>query len=91
MDDVLCTELELAGGIYTGRMNGRYCWGKEKLSRAYDWCAKNSFMLKDAWYYGDAVEDRHILSAVGFPNCVCPDKKLLKLAAKKKWKVLMWR
>ena len=91
IDEVLCTELELDGEKYTGRIAGRYCWGKEKLYRASSWCKQNGFSLKDAWYYGDAVEDRHILAAVGYPNCVCPDRKLEKLALKKNWKILMWR
>jgi len=91
IDEALCTELELNGEKYTGRLKGRYCWGKEKLYRASEWCKQNGFSLEDAWYYGDAIEDRHILAAVGHPNCVCPDRKLEKLALEKNWKILMWR
>ena len=91
IDEALCTELELDGEKYTGRLKGRYCWGREKLYRASAWCKQNGFSLEDAWYYGDAIEDRHILAATGHPNCVCPDRKLEKLALKKNWKILMWR
>jgi len=91
IDEALCTELELDGEKYTGRIKGRYCWGREKLYRALTWCRQNGFSLEEAWYYGDAIEDRHILAAVGHPNCVCPDQKLKELALKKNWKILMWR
>lgn len=90
LDDILCTRLEIRNGIYTGKIDGRYCHGKEKAVQAELWCRSNGFSLKDAWYYGDDYEDRHILSIVGNPCCVTPDKKLAKLGLEKKWNIFDW-
>ena len=37
MDDYICTELEVADGLFTGRLKGDYCHGKIKLERALEY------------------------------------------------------
>lgn len=36
-DALLCTQLEIADGCYTGRLATRNCWGEEKLRRLETW------------------------------------------------------
>ncbi len=38
MNDVVCTNLEVVDGLYTGFPEGRFCFGDEKLIRITDYC-----------------------------------------------------
>ncbi|MCP4134208.1 MAG: HAD-IB family hydrolase [bacterium] len=90
LDDVLCTNFESENGLFTGKMLTRYCFEKEKLNRAAEYCRENNFSLENAYYYGDSFNDRFILEAVGHPRCVTPDKKLLKKAQENNWDICNW-
>jgi len=89
-DDVLCTELEVSNGYYTGFIKGNYCYGIEKRNRAIQFCSSHNVDLKSAYYYADSVADIPVLEAVGFPQCVNPQPALLKLATVKGWPVHRW-
>jgi HAD superfamily hydrolase (TIGR01490 family) len=88
MDDIICSELETENGVYTGLPEGSLCFGKEKVSRLTDYCKKRNIRTEEAWYYGDSIDDLPVLSSVGNPVCVNPDKKLLAEAEKRGWNVL---
>lgn len=90
MDDVICTELEVADGIFTGRPVGKPCFEEVKAERLKSYCEKHRSDPKDAWYYGDSIADRHVLGIVGNPVCVNPDKKLKRIAQERKWKISEW-
>ncbi len=89
-DDVLCTELEVNNGHYTGLLKGNYCYGKEKLNRALEYCTLHNCDITSAYYYADSVADIPVLEAVGFPQCVNPKPALLRLARSKGWTVHEW-
>lgn len=91
MDDVICTNIETADGICTGRTTGKLCFGNEKASRLKEYCEKNNSKVLDAWYYGDSISDLPVLQIVGNPVCVNPDRRLLKVANKNKWKICSWK
>jgi HAD superfamily hydrolase (TIGR01490 family) len=88
MDDIICSVLEVKDGIYTGFPAGTLCFGKEKVTRLTEYCKNKNINPVNAWYYGDSIDDLPVMSSVGTPVCVCPDKKLLKEASKRGWKVL---
>jgi len=88
MDDVICSALESRNGILTGNAEGSLCFGDEKVIRLKEYCKKNNINPCHSWYYGDSMADLPILSYVENPVCVNPDKKLLKAAKNKDWKVL---
>jgi HAD superfamily hydrolase (TIGR01490 family) len=90
MDDVICSRLESANGILTGRPVGRLCFGDEKLARARVYCEINNTELSDCWYYADSFSDLPVLSNIGHPVCVNPEKKLAKIAREKEWKIKYW-
>lgn len=91
MDDILCSELESAEGILTGRAIGKFCFGEEKAVRLRQYCEINNSKLEDAWYYGDAFADLPALSIVGHPVCINPERKLEKIAKKNGWKINYWK
>jgi HAD superfamily hydrolase (TIGR01490 family) len=88
MDDYICSSLQTKDGILTGNPEGSLCFGKEKFIRLAEYCVKNNTEPSDSWYYGDSAADLPVLSSVGNPVCVNPDKKLLKAARKRHWKIL---
>jgi HAD superfamily hydrolase (TIGR01490 family) len=90
LDDVICSELEIRDGVYTGRFTGEICYGKEKLIRLKAYCEKTGSSPEEAFYYGDCFSDFHALKAVGYPVCVNPGKKLAKEASMRDWTIQEW-
>jgi HAD superfamily hydrolase (TIGR01490 family) len=90
IDDIICSDLEVANGYLTGHSIGHLCFVKEKMYRLIEYCEKNNTRLSDAWYYGDSISDFAALNTVGNPVCVNPDKKLNKIAKQRGWKILLW-
>lgn len=90
MDDIICSDLEVKNGYLTGRPRGHLCFGEEKMFRLREYCEINNTETSDAWYYGDSISDLSVLSSVGNPVCVNPDRKLKKAALKRGWKILLW-
>jgi len=90
LDSVICSELEVAGGFFTGKSKGRFCYGEEKARKLLSYCEINHYSPSSAWYYGDSYSDLPVLELVGNPVCVNPDKRLLALARKKGWQIRKW-
>ena len=90
MDDIICTEMELDNGVYSGKVMGNYCYGEEKLYRVKEYCKMHHFDINNAWYYADSFSDLSVLSAVGHPVCVSPDRKLEQHAREKSWTIENW-
>jgi HAD superfamily hydrolase (TIGR01490 family) len=91
MDDIICTTIETENGLCTGRTTGKLCFGNEKVFRLKMYCEKINCKVENAWYYGDSISDLPVLSTVGVPVCVNPDKKLLKAAKRNRWRILFWK
>jgi HAD superfamily hydrolase (TIGR01490 family) len=91
MDDVICSEVEVADGRLTGALKGRYCYGVEKLNRAKAYCSEHGINMAGSWYYADSIADAPVMEAVGHPVCVTPDPKLEREARKRGWEIRMWR
>lgn len=62
VDAVLCTELEEADGLLTGKLNGQNCRGGEKALRVTKWCSDSGIESADLVYaYGDSSGDIQLL------------------------------
>lgn len=59
VDAVLCTELEVDGGVLTGRLQGPNCRGQAKVDRLLAWAGRRPAEL---WAYGDSAGDRELLA-----------------------------
>jgi HAD superfamily hydrolase (TIGR01490 family) len=90
MDDILCSTLETKDGYLTGLPVGFLCFDVQKEVRLREYCERNGIPLTDTWYYGDSVSDLYALNTVTHPVCVNPEKRLLKIAQKKGWRVEYW-
>jgi HAD superfamily hydrolase (TIGR01490 family) len=87
---VLCTELEVEGGRFTGRLIGEPCFGRAKVRRADELAREHGKDLREAYFYTDSHSDAPLLAAVGHPRVVRPDPRLRLTAWRKGWPVLRW-
>lgn len=87
-DDIICSELESADGIYTGNPKGNICIDDEKESRVNQYCKEHSFAIETSYYYGDSYSDRFVMKAVGNPVSVLPDSRLTKISKERNWPII---
>lgn len=87
-DRVLCTELEVADGVLTGRVDGVSLWGAGKAAAVRADAAAHGAELADCFGYANGTEDAEFLSAVGHPVAVSPTDQLRRLADELDWPVL---
>ncbi len=85
-----CT-LEMIDGRCTGHVAGTYGVGPGKVTIAQEVLGRRGVPLSAVAYYGDSINDRNMLEAVGFPHTVNPSEELRKIAVEKNWPVLNWR
>ncbi len=90
IDLVLGTRLEVTDGHYTGRITGTYGAGPGKVTIAGALAMERGLSLRDFAYFGDSINDRNILEAVGFPTAVNPSDSLKRLASERGWPIVAW-
>ncbi len=88
LNDVISSVMEIQEGLFTGKPMGKMCIEEEKEIRVRQYCLDKSYLLPEAYCYGDSYSDRFVLEIIGNPVCVAPDKRLRKLAVIKKWALL---
>ncbi len=89
--DILCTDLEVRQGQFTGAVLGSPCWADGKLLAARAWNRSHDIDMKNAWFYTDAAEDLPLLEAVGHPVAVNPSRGLKEHASSAGWPVCNFR
>lgn len=87
----LASRLEFENGKTTGRIDGKALFGANKKEAVEDWLKKRSIPLQDVWFYSDSYTDLPLLSVVGHPVAVNPDRFLRKKARQNKWRILQFR
>jgi len=90
-DDVLCTELEVADGRFTGGLLPPVCFGKGKLIKAQDFCRVRAIELDDCTFYSDSHHDLPLFLEVGTPIAVNPTLQLFMEARKRGWEIRLTR
>jgi phosphatidylglycerophosphatase C len=81
VDAVLCTEMEEADGVLTGKLVGKNCRGEEKVSRVQKWREEAGIDAQELVYaYGDSSGDKQLLDLFSQPTWV-NDIDLVVLAA----------
>lgn len=89
--EVMGTTLELRDGRYTGGIVGEYGAQSGKIAPARAFAARHGATLAQTAYYGDSINDRNILEAVGFPCATNPSEALRTLAVEKNWRILSFQ
>lgn len=84
----LGTIVERKDGILTGKLTGKPLHGKAKAKAIKALAKDRNISLKRSYAYSDSHNDLPMLTRVGHPVCVNPDKILTKHAKAAGWKIL---
>lgn len=91
LSGALGTRSEVVNGVWTGQLLGPMLHGSAKAetvaSHAYD----HGWDLGDCIAYSDSLQDLPLLSAVGHPTVVNPERSLRLVAQRRRWPILDWR
>ncbi len=86
---VLSPSLAHEAGIYQGRIAGKNVVGSTKAEVVTDYARQESIDLSRSYAYGDSLSDASLLSQVGRPIVVDPDRKLLSMANRLGWEKII--
>lgn len=77
-------------GVYTGELDGPFCYGEGKVEAIREIARFDGFDLGQCYAYSDSSSDLPMLSAVGHPVAVNPDSKLERHARAHGWPVVIF-
>jgi HAD superfamily hydrolase (TIGR01490 family) len=89
VDRVVATRLVIEDGRYTGEIQF-YAYGENKAVAMRELAAEGGYDLGDCYAYSDSITDLPMLTAVGHPTAVNPDRGLRKAALEHGWPVLQF-
>jgi HAD superfamily phosphoserine phosphatase-like hydrolase len=87
---VIATRLEEKDGRWTGRISGEAMFGEAKAKAALRLAVEMRLDLRRCYAYGDSLNDRWLMEAVGRPEAVNPSKGLARIAGRHRWPILGW-
>jgi HAD superfamily hydrolase (TIGR01490 family) len=87
----LGTTAEHEGGVYTGRLVGEMLHGAAKADAVRDLALEHGLDLDRSFAYSDSYNDLPMLSLVGHPCAINPDRRLAALAEDQDWQVRDFR
>lgn len=86
---LLCTELEVASGAYTGRLRQQVIGdGKWQVILRYLSC-QGAIRLEDCYAYGDHISDVCFMEKVGHPVVVGDSPAMREMAEQRRWRVIL--
>jgi HAD superfamily hydrolase (TIGR01490 family) len=88
--DVIASRMVVHDGKYTGEVEF-YAAGENKVLEVQKLAAERGYDLTESFAYSDSVTDVPLLSCVGHPTAVNPDRPLRRTAIEKGWPVLEFR
>jgi len=87
-DDLICNRLEVRKDKATGRLEDPVIGGNVSGQWARSFAAENGIDLDKSWAYGASAADSLLLSAIGKPCAVNPDRQLRRIAKDHDWPVV---
>jgi len=87
---VFATRLEEMDSTWTGRVLGEAMFGEAKARAATRVAKEMQLDLARCYAYGDSLNDRWLMEAVGRPAAVNPSRDLASMARTRGWPVLHW-
>lgn len=91
VDDILATDPEIVNDRYTGNSVGVPCFQGGKVIRLEQWMKEKNFVLDDAFFYSDSINDLPLLEQVAHPVVVDGDERLSAIALERGWKHISLR
>ncbi|MGH1502199.1 MAG: HAD-IB family hydrolase [Acidimicrobiales bacterium] len=89
-DDVICAEMSVRDGRYTGELLAVPPTGEIRAQALRDYAEAHDLDLAESVAYADSSSDLPLLDAVGFPVAVNPETRLASIAVKRGWLVEYW-
>jgi putative phosphoserine phosphatase/1-acylglycerol-3-phosphate O-acyltransferase len=87
IEHIMCTELQVRDGRFTGAAVRPTCYGEGKARAAKTFAAQRRISLDDSYFYTDSDTDIALLNLVGRPRPINPNRRLAAIAAKRGWPV----
>lgn len=87
---VLCTELEIDDGRFTGKHIRPVCYGAGKVHWAERFAVEHDIDFSRSYFYTDSYSDLPMLERVGEPRVVNPDTRLQRHAKRVGWATAIW-
>jgi HAD superfamily hydrolase (TIGR01490 family) len=87
-DDIIGNKLEMKDRVATGKIAQPVVAGPTKARLIRDHARLHGYDLDDCYGFSDSYSDVPMLSVVGHPAAVNPDKKLARLAKAYDWPIL---
>jgi putative phosphoserine phosphatase/1-acylglycerol-3-phosphate O-acyltransferase len=87
IEHVLCTELEVEEGVFTGEVVRPTCYGEGKAVAGRALAAQEGLDLAESYFYTDSHEDLPLLEVVGRPRPLNPNRQLAQIAKERQWPV----
>ena len=87
---VIATRLEEKDGEFTGKILGEAMFGEAKARAATRLAGDMRLDLRRCYAYGDSLNDRWMIAAVGRPAAVNPSNEFASIARTCGWPVLNW-
>ena len=88
---VFATRLEEMDSAWTGRVLGEAMFGEAKARAVIRVANEKQVDLARCCAYGDSLNDRWLMEAVGRPAAVNPSRDLANMARTRGWPVLDWK
>jgi len=87
IEHVLCSQMEVRRGKFTGNVVKPLCFGQGKVDAAQRLARRTGAELDHSFFYSDSTDDLQLLERVGHPRALNPGAKLQKVAAERGWPV----
>ena len=84
------TKGEVDNGVYTGRLDGPFCYGEGKAEAISTLAAERGIDLANSWSYSDSMSDLPMMEIVGNAVSVNPDTELATLSRSRGWPVVVF-
>jgi len=88
VEHVLCSEVTVRDGELTGSFEGGMLWDGRKAAAVRSFTRERGSELADSYAYANGDEDISLLSSVGHPRAVAPDRMLERVARQEGWPIL---
>lgn len=87
IDEVMCTQLDVKDGVFTGKVVHPTCYGEGKADIARGLAGEHDLDLQASYFYTDSHEDLPLLEIVGKPRPLNPNGRLAQIAKERGWPV----
>ncbi|HWL42290.1 MAG TPA: HAD-IB family hydrolase [Ilumatobacter sp.] len=84
------TQGEVVDGVYTGELAGPFCYGPGKVDAIAEIARWDGLNLALCYAYSDSHSDLPMLTEVGHPVAVNPDKELERHARRHGWPIVIF-